>query len=53
MQVKTDDYVQELKAKWDDINGITAISIYTKNGTFLEVGKGAKNHYEQIYKFDE
>ena len=53
MQIQPDDYVSEFKAKWDDTNGITGVSIYTKKGTFLAIGKGEPNHYEHSFLFTE
>jgi len=53
MQINTDDYVSEFKAKWDDINGITGLSFVTSKGTFLQIGTGQPNHYEHSFKFDQ
>ena len=52
IQINTDDYVSEFKAKWDDINGITGVTVTTNKGTFLEIGTGKPNHYEHSFVFD-
>ena len=44
LDLKPGEYISNMRAKWDDTNGLTSVSVFTNEGYFVTMGKTVAAH---------